>query len=323
MRSSLACALAAAGAVVVTGAAGCGTGPGPAQCPSTLRAPGRSDFHPIMLPAANRIYVLGGQGSTQTFHDLWVWSFGACGGWTQLPTSSSPGPITGYAAALDTMRNRILYVGGQETNDVWSFDTDLATFTQLAPAGVAPVVAPAELVAYDDLHDRLVYVGLESQTLEFSNTDLGQWQYLSQDALTPPADATVDPTRALLLVLDGAGLRGFHFISQTWEPAPLTVSGDVPPAGARLAWDLNRGRLIAFADGVYTAMLDGNGTAATFARLTTSNDPPARSAPGIAISGDLLWLFGGRGRGCVFDDVWTMDLNSGAWQNVWPATTCQ
>jgi hypothetical protein len=302
--------------------AGCGVQGPPRQCPSPLRAPARSQVTPVLVPTTNQVYVLGGQSATGPLDELWRWSFGSCGGWERLTLASSPGPRAGYAAAFDDSRHRIVYIGGGGTNDVWALDTDRLTFTKLAPTGTPPVAAVDELAAYDAMHDRIIYAGVESWTLDFSGSEQGQWIFADPFTVQPPAASTVDPTRSLFLVLDAVGLHGYSLLTSTWRD--LTVHGDVPPAGARLVWDSAGKQLIAVADGTFIGALDANGNSATFTAMATTGDPPARTGFALAISGDQLWLFGGvTAAGCPLDDVWTLDLSSGAWSNVWPATTCQ
>ena len=306
-------------ALAVAAAAGCGRHV-VAECPSTQRPSARSDFTAVHVPATDQIYVLGGRAPLDPDAQLWRWSFGACGGWQRLPTESTPGARAGYAADFDDRRHRIVYVGGAQANDAWALDTDRLVFRALLAVGNAPVPAGAEVAAYDHERDRLIVVGAGTFALDFSGSADGLWRGLTADSAGLGAAAALDPTRSLLLVWDGAGLRGFALLTSTWRT--LATSGELPPVPARLVWDGNRARLLAVADGVFAAALDGNGTAAAFTRLPTTGDPPPRAGFGLAVSGDLLWLFGGSDGTCVYDDLWTLDLNSAAWSVVQPNTSC-
>lgn len=314
-------ALVAFAAVALATLGGC-TRTGAQACPSLDRPGARSQVTAVRLPATNQIYALGGLGPHAPIDELWRWSFGACGGWSRLLLASSPGPRAGYAAALDDARHRIVYIGGAGANDVWALDTDGLTFSRLVTVGSAPVTAAAELAAYDAMHDRVVYVGVETYTIEFGQSPQGQWVFHDATSLRAPASGAVDPTRSLLVTLDAAGLHGFRFLTSAWQD--IAASGDVPSAGAALAWDDARARLVAVDDRVRAGALDGNGTAASFTALATTNDPPPRAAAAVAVSGNVLWLSGGAtAAGCALDDLWTLDLDTLAWTNVWPATTCR
>jgi len=298
---------------------------GPQACPSLERPSARSQVDAVLVPDTNQIYALGGAGPQLPLDELWRYSFGACGGWTRLVLPSSPGARANYAATLDSMRSRIIYLGGggSPTNDVWALDTNRLTFTKLAAVGTPPVQAASEVAAYDVQHDRVVYAGIETYALEFGGSEQGQWVFVDGTSLQAPAYGVLDPTRALMLVLDVAGLHGFSFLLSTWRD--LTMSGDVPPAGAELLWDDAAAQLLAVAsDGsVYRGSLDANGSSAVFTAVSTTNAPPPRRAFAVAVSGTTLWLSGGlTPSGCTLDDLWTLDLDSLAWTNVWPATTC-
>jgi hypothetical protein len=290
------------------------------QCSSTARPPARTDFTAVRVPATDHLFVFGGRAPLAAVAALWRWGFGACAGWLHLPFETTPGPRAGYAADFDDRRHRILYVGGAQANDVWALDTDRLAFEQLLAVGSAPVPAGAEVAAYDHDRDRLIVVGAGTFALDFSGSPDGLWRGLAADSAGLGAAAAVDPTRSLLLVWDDAGLRGFAFLTSTWRT--LALSGALPPVPARLVWDGNRSRLLAVTGAVFAATLDGNGEAADFVRVATTGDPPPRAGFGVGISGDLLWLFGGSDGACVYDDVWTLDLNTGAWTNVEPATSC-
>jgi len=308
-------------------AAAC-TKTGPQMCPSLERPSARSAVNAVLVPATNQIYALGGLGAQLPIDELWRYSFGACGGWTRLVLASSPGPRANYAAAFDDMRSRIVYIGGGSsgdggpTNDVWALDTNGLTFTKLAAVGNPPPIAEAEVAAYDGMHDRIVYAGIETYTLELGASDQGQWVFADATSLVAPASGVLDPIRSLLLVLDVNGLHGFSLLTSTWRD--LAVAGDVPQPGAQLAWDALGGRLVAVADVVTIGELDANGGAAAFTTMATTNAPPPRRGFAVAISGSIVWLSGGvTASGCTLDDLWTLDLDSAAWTNVWPATTCQ
>ena len=292
-------------------------------CPSQDRPSARSQLTAVLDPTTNEIYALGGEGARLPFDELWRWSFGACGGWAHLmPPDPTPGPRASYAAALDDSRHRIVYIGGAGSNDVWSFDLDKLAFTKLATVGTAPIVNSSAVAAYDAMHDRIVYAGVETYTLEFAGSEQGQWVFANATSLSPPASSTVDPTRGMMVARDGTGLHGFRFLTSAWQDIAMT--GDLPPTGAAIVWDDYDKAVLAVADRVYVGTLDANGSSAAFMALANStNDPPPRTSFALAVSGNVLWLSGGvTAASCNLDDLWTLDLTTRVWTNVWPATTC-
>ncbi|HXU70916.1 MAG TPA: kelch repeat-containing protein [Polyangia bacterium] len=305
-------------AVLALAVTGCPkTGPG--QCPSPLRPSARSEMTPVFVPTTNQIYLYGGQGSNLPLDDLWRYSLSACTGWTQLVLPTNPGPLTSYAATYDTMRDRIIYV---TTNGTWALDTDHLTFTKLSTVGSQPGTNGSSVAIYDAEHDRVVYAGIGTSSLDFGMSDQGNWTFLASTSLEPGASGVLDPTRNMLVVLDTAGLHGFSFLTNTWQDI---AQGGTPPSatGAELAWDDGVKSVVAVADGVWTGTIDANASTIMWSKLPTTGDPPPRTAFGLTVSGDELWLSGGRdANGCILDDLWTFDLRSLAWSNVWPSTTC-
>jgi hypothetical protein len=233
----------------------------------------------------------------------------------------NPGPRAAYAAAFDSKRNRILYIGGGGTNDVWALDTDRLTFSQLATVGSPPPVATSAIATYDDNNDRVVMAGIETVALSFGKSDQGDWSFLAATSLRPPASGVVDTTRSTLVALDADGLHGFSLLTDTWHD--IAQGGTPPPTGAQLGWNAETSTLVAIGDTAYSGSFDANGTSIVWTPLPVTNPPPARNAAAVAVSGEELWLSGGiTAAGCTIDDLWTLDLTSAVWTNVWPATTC-
>jgi hypothetical protein len=294
---------------------------GPGQCPSVDRPSARSGVGAVLDPVTNQVYALGGLGAMLPIDELWRYSFNGCRGWSRLVLASSPGPRASYAAALDTMRRRIIYIGGDMHNDVWALDVDRLTFTKLAAVGNPPPVAASEVAAYDEMHDRIVYAGIETYTLEFGGSDQGEWVFADATSLRAPAAAAVDPTRSMLIAYDADKLRGFSFLTSVWQD--IAIAGSAPAGGTPLVWDDLDQRMLAVGDDVEVLALDANATTASFTPLPTTNAPPPRSGFALAMSGSVVWLFGGtNATGCTLDDLWTLETTTGVWTNVWPATTC-
>ncbi len=315
MRLLLACALLA----------GCTVNGGPIDCPSKQRPSARSGVGAVIIPATNQIYALGGTSALGPVDELWRYTFGACGGWYKLTTASSPGARAHYAVAYDSKRNRIIYIGGDgaSTNDVWALDADKLTFTNLAAVGNRPTLAASQVAAYDEQHDRIILAGIATWSLDFGTSDQGLWTPIDTRSLQAPSSVVVDPTRSLMLAFDPGGLHAFSFLTGAWQP-DVRMQGDIPTAGAKLVWDAIGKQLLVVDVQLATGQLDATGSSALFTRLPTTNDPPPRADAAVAISGQLLWMFGGvDGNACTRDDLWLLDLSSGAWQNAQPATTCQ
>jgi hypothetical protein len=334
--------------VVAAVGGGCGS-PG-SGCPHAARPPGRSSFSAILSPDTNQVYVLDGDTAPgKPTPDLWRYAFGmSCNAWQALTSSTtSPSARAAYAAARDSMRTRIIYTGGVDSNgnallDTWALDTNALTFTKLATVGNLPIAHPGRAAAYDAMADRLLLLGDVAYELDFAASEQGRWQPISASG-TPP-DVTdfasaVDPTRSLVVMFGGTTGVGaasnqvvaYNFLVNRWQA--VATSGDVPTArsGARMEWDAQDKLLLVFGgsdasgaqNDLYTLQLDGNGMNGKFTRVNRpGTPPPARSDFGMVVSGDSLWIFGGSGKCGQLDDVWLLLLDGGAWNNVLPQSTC-
>src|SRR6185503_8718981 len=110
--------------VLVLMVAGCGSnkagspdgGDGGACMSSALRPSARKDIEAVLVPSTKQILIYGGDEAPfdpnamaqpkQFVDELWRFDLG-CKTWEQL-TANAPGPRAGYAAALDTKRNRMV-----------------------------------------------------------------------------------------------------------------------------------------------------------------------------------------------------------------------
>lgn len=301
---------------------GCGQ-TGPIDCPSKLRPSPRSGAAAALVPATGEIFMIGGTTANGALTDeLWRWSSGACGGWLPLALTDAPLPRTGAAALFDPSRHRLIVLGGGSTGGVQALDTDRLQWSQLQPSGGGFTGRPT-LAVYDGARDQVVDVTVGVAQLSFANIPAGEWHFL--DVMPPlpdrpPASIALDPTRSAIFELDSAGLHAFSLLVDSWRD--VAVTGDLPAAGATLLWDDTRRRLLAVGDGLWAASLDGNGTSATWTLLPTTGAPVARAGAALVVSGDTLWLWGGRAGGCVYDDLWQVDLNTEVWTNPQPATSC-
>jgi hypothetical protein len=324
MRAFLALALLAAGCTV-QGDGSCGVHPS-----------ARDGATAVFVPTSNEVYLYGGVTATSgDAGDLWRYSFvGNCnGGWTPLATATHPSGIGApYAAAFDSQRHRIVYVGFAGPN-VWALDTDSLTWTQLMPTlgpdlHMATFPRPTAAV-YDAEHDRLLVGPLQ---LRFSGSDQGQWEPLpvgSNHTVQPTltAASALDPVRRAVYALDDAGaLTVYNLLTDT--QSAVTLAGDAigSGAGARMAFDTQNQRMVVLAPGAVFSFeaTNGDGTTATVTHLAPSGTaPPTRGNAAFALSGPLGLVFGGiTPVACRLDDTWYL-VDEKQWQTRAVATTCR
>lgn len=309
-------------------AAGCGVH-GNETCPTTGPSP-RAYATAVLVPTYNEVYLYGGQtgttlaGSAITSDELWRYSFDGCSGWVKVvPAGTSPGGLSRYAAALDSKRNRIIYVGGP-TNDSWSLDISKLTWTKLLTAGLPPSASQQPWAVYDSDADQIIVGSVFATPLDFSDSDDGNWQSpIMFDAALGSA-AAIDPTRDQIFTWNGERMSTYSM--------NRTVGSDVTFAGAMsgsfvdgMGWDKQAKRLVALSGGSVYGIdaTDALGTTATITQLTPSGTPPsARTGAGFVISGAVALLFGGQtAAGCFLGDWWYLD-NENAWESRSVATAC-
>jgi len=292
-----------------------GGGDGGACMPMRISA--RRDIEAVPIGGARAIVFGGDQSpvdtmsaspSRQLVDDTWQIELG-CGSWTRLSVIGTPGPRGGYAAALDSKRNRLLLFGGLKgaaahppvSSDTWALDLAAMTWSQLMPSGTAPKARMQARFAYDADHDRALLFGGTAATsglsatgltdleeLSFASSPDGSWATLTPGgtASSPgygwAPSAAIDPSRKLLLVFGGA--KDFMtFTNELW------------------AFDLG---------------------ANTWRKLTaTGNLPSERIDPRLAYEagGDRLWTFGGHDLGVVgiINDTWSAKLDAGGTSVAW------
>jgi hypothetical protein len=135
------------------------------------RAPGRIDHVAIYDPVKNRMVFHGGWMKTRQglLGDTWAFYFGETaatpGRWQKLDTQTAPPPRRHAVGVYDSDRNLFILFGGQgrtntPLNDVWALDLTRDVWTNITPAGPAPVARIDHQAVYDlKIHSMLLYGG--------------------------------------------------------------------------------------------------------------------------------------------------------------------
>jgi hypothetical protein len=328
MRSPLLSCLPLLLSALIALVAGCGVH-GSEICPTSGPSP-RAFATAVLVPSYNEVYLYGGTtgmtlaGSSIDSDELWRYSFGACSAWVKVvPTGTSPGGLSRYAAALDTKRNRILYVGGP-TNETWSLDISKLTWTKLLTAGLPPSASQQPWAIYDADDDQLIVGSVFATPLAFADSDNGNWAAPLQFDAALGSAAAIDPTRDQIFTWNGDKMSSYSL--------NRAVGADVTYRGTQSAsfvdgmgWDMQQKRLLALSGGAVYAIdgTDALGTMATSTLLAPTGTPPsARTGAAFAISGAVALIFGGEtAAGCLLGDWWYLD-NEASWESRSVATTC-
>ena len=213
--------------------------------------------------------------------------------WVQLhPEGEAPTPRSNSAAVYDPAGHRVLLFGGLraggDLNDVWAL-------------GLAPLA----------------------------------WRKITPDSGPEPDtrwshNAVYDPAGHRMLVWSGRHLGdffndvwAFDLSDHTWSQ----FSPETRPAsryGTAAVFDLRGGRLVTFAGFTDLGRFDDtwafDPAASVWTEISTDPRPLARCLHTAAYdpAGYRMLIFGGQGGGNALNDLWSLDLDTGAWSDITP-----
>ena len=222
--------------------------------------PARGDASMLYDPLRDRLLIFGGTGASSDVAPSEVWALDLAGipTWSLLlPADSAVPARTGHTAIYDPSGDRMIVFGGTSSatgprNDVWSLALSGApAWTELAPAGPAPVTRTWHTAIHDPAGQRmLVHGGLHwtaTETIVFGDTwalslaGAPAWTELEVPAVPAPsprfaAAAVHDPTRALMIVQGGRLSVSGSTAADAWalrlgatpEWVPVIAAGDAP-----------------------------------------------------------------------------------------------
>jgi hypothetical protein len=282
----------------------------------------------------NRMLVQGGALSNgSTIGDTWALSLGTTPAWTQLAVTTALGPRAYACAILDSLRDRMVLMGGILDNfslsDTWTVPLTGAGWTELTTIGSPPfTLGPAGV--YDPLHDQMVVIGgFDTNTQTYLQ---GAWR-LRFDTATPTwtrgplsgpipppgiaSTAIYDPVADAVRIFGGWGGHPSTVSQDTWtlwlHPSPnwgTPLPSNAPTAtgrqGPAAAYDPVGHRMIVFGgqrswypigtEDLNDVWVLNLGTSPTWTPMTPTGTPPAgRSFASLVYdpSGNRVILYGG------------------------------
>ena len=260
--------------------------------------PGRVTPSAIYDPGRDRVVMFGG-GGYEYENETWVLPSGASE-WVLLGTQGdAPAPRRLQTSIYDAQHDRMIVFGGYDGtffDDVWSlsFQTDPATWSQLAPSGGPPAARAGHVAVYDANDHRMVVFG-------------------GYDGVSAPNLRRND---VWSLSLDG---------NPAWSDITPAVDGPSARSSAAAVYDSQRDRMIVVGgtDPGFrndTWALDLQGTPGWSAIGATT--PPAAREEHSAVydaANDRLILFGGYDAQYLYGDTWSLSLaGSPAWSELQP-----
>ncbi len=249
----------------------------------------------------DRMLIFGGH--PLAFNDVWYLD-PSVPEWKEIPTGDPmPSPRFGASAIYDPINDRLVVYGGWTNGgtfgDVWALSlSGEPSWTQLSPAGPAPLSRTYHAAVYDPVNHRMVVFGghysggydgpvvFLEDTWTLSLGDSPAWTRVSgpQPSARNLMSGAYDPIHQRMIIF--GGWTGVGYLSDTWS---LSLAGTP-----------------------------------SWTRLSTSTAPSPRREYALAYDSetDRMVLFGGftgfsladpLGR---LDDVWQLDGQTNHWQFV-------
>ena len=213
-------------------------------------------------------------------------------------------------------------------------------WVQLHPEGDPPVARSNAAAVYDPAGHRVVLFGGLRAGGDLNDVwELGlaplAWRKITPDSGPAPDtrwshNAVYDPAGRRMLVWSGRHLGdffndvwAFDLDGNTWS----RFSPETRPAsryGTAAVFDLRRGRLVSFAGFTDLGRFDDtwafDPAASVWTEISTDPRPLARCLHTAAYDpvGYRMLMFGGQGGGNALNDLWSLDLDTGAWSDITP-----
>jgi hypothetical protein len=302
-----------------------------------------------------KIVLFGGATATSQFkNDLWEWD-GLTGTWTDRTPATLPPEWPGVrdlaGMAYDALHGQVLlfggWAGGNYFNDLWAWDGQSGTWTNLTPSTLPPNwpgIRTAFGMTFDSGRGVTVVLG--------GGGDYDTWEWDGSSWTRKIVPFTNSPSNRLNLGLaydkvhqrtvlfGGVDASTSNFMQDTWlwdgtHWGKVASVGQSTPAARfnhSMAYDSNREVMLAFGgQGTSNSRWDlwewdgrgGSWTDRTPATLPSAW-PVGRSEQAMAYDSgrQLTVMFGGfsTGNGGYLQDVWEWDASNSAWIDRTPTT---
>jgi N-acetylneuraminic acid mutarotase len=178
----------------------------------------RTNSAMVYDPANGETYLFGGLNGGAYYSDTWVYDGSS---WSQVTVSGqSPSARALHAMGYDPTNGTILLFGGRSAtgsplNDLWRFDPDTATWTEITDTG--PSARFGHSLAYFSNIGAFVLVG---GTEDAGDTILDDtWLYLPATGWIDANPATVPPAVVYHVVVYHGGREAIMLVTagETWE----------------------------------------------------------------------------------------------------------
>lgn len=257
--------------------------------------------------------------------------------WVQLDAGASPTPREDHTWTVDAASGTAWLFGGRDRGtvfgDLWSYDLASDRWTRVEPSGDAPAARFGHTGTWVDGVGLVVWSGQSGADffgdIHAYDPATNRWTRLPDAGAAPEArygscaglgpDGRLWISHGFTFAGRFADTRHYDFATRAWTEVTPADGGPVKRCLHDCIW-AQSGQLVLYAgqtDGVpalgdlWTLDITGGWTEAAAA------EPPARQLYSLASTGPTGWVFGGRGSdGKELNDLWTLDLETLAWQPV-------
>jgi hypothetical protein len=251
---------------------------------------------------SDRIILFGG-ASSKDFNMMDTWSFDMG---TRIWTEMKPGPPyhMGSSMVYNNKADRMIVWGGfifeknTATNDIWAYDYNSDTWTEMKPA-VSPPARNFQSMVYDSKADRIIMWGGWGTTNADNETSVWIYDYNANTWQERKTDL-------------GPSSRAFHYMS--YDPkADRTIlyggyTGGIPDAAWQFSTNSSETRAYDYNLNTWTLL------------APAINPGPLSSAGQVYVpSIDRLFLFGGKLDVTKYSDkIWLYSFDANTWTEVVP-----
>jgi hypothetical protein len=269
--------------------------------------------------------------------------------WVDITPASGPAPDgRAFASAVfDPVDRKMVIFGGQagstRLNDVWEFDLDVHTWTDITPGGgSAPAARRTPVSVYDPVGHRMITWsgqgignGFFNDVWEFDLTS-NAWSEFAPTGGPPNirygAAGVFDPVAGNLVTFAGFTNQGRFDDVWRFGAAPATWT-DVSPGTNPLerclhsaSYDSQGHRLIMYGgqnNGARDDIWAFDLTLETWTELTPASRPPGRwfAAHVYDAANNRATIFGGNTGSGVLNEVWVFTFTTNAWFELAPTGT--
>ncbi len=217
--------------------------------------------------------------------------------WVELTPASGPAPAArrNASAVYDPVDNRMVIYGGFGTSylgDIWAFDIDTETWSDLTPSsGPAPAARLTPASVYDPTGHQMIMWSGQS----FGSTFLND-------------------------------VWSFDFDTHTWSQYAPTGGPPNIRYGVGYTWDPVAHDLVTFAGftnmGRFHDVWRFNDQAVTWTDVSPATGPLERCLHAACYDavGHRMIMYGGQNNNGPLGDLWALDLNTDTWTDITPAT---